>query len=254
MCRAVSWSMPLALALALASSVAAAPPAPPALGAAEPSRVAAARKEKLALVKESFAAVNVTYPPKELLLRSFKSERVLELWAGNGKELVLVKSYAVCAPSGVLGPKREEGDLQVPEGFYSVDALNPWSTFHLSMHVDYPNAADRARSSKAGVTRFGGAIMVHGNCVTIGCIPIEDEPIKELFLVVTDAKARGTRTPIHIFPRRLDDASLSELMASDAPEDSKALWRELADGYRAFESKRRVPRVIVDKAGRYVVK
>lgn len=220
---------------------------------AEPSRVQAARKNKLPVVHSMFAAARVAYPPRELLLRSFKSERVLELWAGDGQGLVLVKSYAVCAQSGELGPKREEGDLQVPEGFYAIDRLNPWSDFHLSVHVDYPNAADRARSMKAGVKRLGGAIMVHGNCVTIGCIPIEDEPIEEVFLIVHDAKARGTETLMHIFPRRLDDAGLAELLAGDAPDDAKVLWRSLAEGYRAFGSTHRIPKVRVDKAGRYVV-
>jgi murein L,D-transpeptidase YafK len=220
---------------------------------AEPARVGAARADKLPMVKAMFAAAGVAYPPRQLLLRSFKTEAVLELWAGDAKELVLVKSYAVCARSGTLGPKREEGDLQVPEGFYTIDSLNPWSDFHLSLHVDYPNAADRARSTKAGVKHFGGAIMVHGNCVTIGCIPLRDEPIEEVFLIVNDAKARGTKIPIHILPRRLDDAALAELLAGDAPDDAKALWRTLAEGQRAFESTHRVPRVSVDHAGRYVI-
>ena len=180
-----------------------------------------------------------------MLLRSFKTEGKLELWAtGRTKDpLVLIKTYDVCAASGELGPKREMGDLQVPEGFYSIDALNAWSTFHLSLHVDNPNAADVARGAKTGVKHLGGQIMVHGNCVTIGCIPIEDEFIKEVYLVMKDARIRGARTPIHLFPRRLDDAGLTALLASDAPDDVKHLWRELAEGYRAFEATHRIPRV-----------
>lgn len=223
--------------------------------AAEPARVEAARAEKLAIVQAAFAEAGVPYPPREVLLRSFKTEGKLELWAtGRTKDpLVLIKTYDVCASSGELGPKREMGDLQVPEGFYSIDALNAWSTFHLSLHVDYPNAADVARGAKTGVKHLGGQIMVHGNCVTIGCIPIEDEPIKEVYLVMKDARVRGARTPIHIFPRRLDDDGLAALLASDAPDDVKQLWRELAEGYRAFEQTRRIPRVRVDAKGRYVV-
>lgn len=220
----------------------------------ESGRVMAARKEKRAVIAASFAKAKVAYPPKQLLLRSFKSEGVLELWAGNGEALVLVSSYPVCASSGGLGPKRAQGDLQVPEGFYTIDALNPWSAYHLSMHVDYPNAADRVRSRHAGVNDLGGDIMVHGDCVTIGCIPIEDGPIKEVYLIVKDAKANGARAHIHIFPRRLDDeASLRELLASDAPEDTKQLWRELAEGHLLFDKTRRIPKVRIDKAGRYVI-
>lgn len=223
--------------------------------AAEPARVEAARIEKLAIVQAAFAKAGVAYPPREVLLRSFKTEGKLELWAtGKSKDpLVLVKTYDVCAASGELGPKREMGDLQVPEGFYFVDALNAWSTFHLSLHVDYPNAADVARGAKNGVKHLGGEIMVHGNCVTIGCIPIEDEFIKEVFLVMKDSRARGAHTPIHIFPRRLDDAGLMELLASDAPEDVKELWQQLATGYRAFEETHRIPNARVDAKGRYVV-
>jgi murein L,D-transpeptidase YafK len=223
--------------------------------AAEPPRVEAARAEKLAIVQAAFAEAGVPYPPREVLLRSFKTEGKLELWAtGRTKDpLVLIKTYDVCAASGELGPKREMGDLQVPEGFYSIDALNAWSTFHLSLHVDYPNAADVVRGAKTGVKHLGGQIMVHGNCVTIGCIPIEDDPIKEVYLVMKDARMRGARTPIHIFPRRLDDAGLAELLASDAPDDVKQLWRQLGEGYRAFEATHRIPRVTVDAKGRYVV-
>ncbi len=224
---------------------------------AEPERVAAARARKMTAVRAMFDAAHLAYPPKELFLRAFKKEGVVELWGGDGKDpLVLVKSYAVCASSGELGPKHKQGDLQVPEGFYAIDAVNPWSSFHLSLHVDYPNAADRARGRREDTRHLGGAIMVHGDCVTIGCIPLEDDPIEEVYLAVSDfrfAHARPRKVPIHIFPERLDDPALAALLASDADDDTKRVWEELAAGYRAFEDTRRVPRVTVDKAGRYVV-
>lgn len=232
------------------------PLVPPDTARAEPARVAAARKDKQALVEQMIRAQGLTWPAKAVLLRAFKSERVLELWAGDGKNpLLLVKSYPICASSGSLGPKVREGDMQVPEGVYQVDSLNPWSTFHLSLHVDYPNKADRARSGRARVDRLGGDIMVHGNCVTIGCIPIEDDPIEEVYLVVNDARASGARVHIHIFPARLDEAGLQRLARVAPDEDVHAFWREeLAPVFRAFESSRRVPRVDVDEAGHYVVR
>src|SRR5712691_1661125 len=88
------------------------------------------------------------------------------------------------------------GDGQVPEGFYEVSALNPWSRFLLSLKVSYPNALDR------GFGRTGGDIFIHGSCVTTGCIPIEDGPIQELYVIVADARARGARIEVHIFPGR----------------------------------------------------
>lgn len=218
---------------------------------AEPARVAQARSSKLAGLKAAFAEKGVSYPAKELLVRSFKRERQLELWAGDGKgPLVLVRSWPVCASSGELGPKRRQGDLQVPEGVYTLDKLNPVSSYHLSLHVDYPNRADRIVGKREHIASLGGDIMVHGECVTIGCIPIENDPIEELYLVVLDA---GLRPPIHIFPARLDEAGLRALAAATDDPSVRELWSDLARVQRAFDEQRRVPRVVVDAAGRYVV-
>jgi murein L,D-transpeptidase YafK len=165
--------------------------------------------------------------------------------------MALVATWRICATSGGLGPTRRKGDRQVPEGAYAIDQLNPWSTYHLSLHVNYPNKADRAAGRRLGITRLGGDVMVHGDCVTIGCIPIRDGPIEELYLAVLDANAHP---PIHIFPARLEDANLARLLALHVEDDVQRLWRdELAPIYRAFERNRRLPKVSVDGQGRYVV-
>ncbi|MFX8700459.1 hypothetical protein ABTM56_20365, partial [Acinetobacter baumannii] len=54
----------------------------------------------------------------------------------------------IAALSGRLGPKRKEGDKQVPEGLYRVVKFNPNSAYTLSMGLDYPNASDTVRSDK----------------------------------------------------------------------------------------------------------
>jgi murein L,D-transpeptidase YafK len=217
-------------------------------------RVAAARQTKARVLTELFAAAGVAYPPEELYLRAFKHERELEVWAGaRGQPLTKVKTYPFCAASGELGPKRQEGDLQVPEGFYTIDLFNPRSTFHLSIRVSYPNESDRI----LGRRPLGGAIMVHGNCVSIGCIAIEDDPIEELYVMTMDARAKmGRQVPIHIFPRRLDAAGLEELAKlPHATEQLLAFWRGLEPGWRLFEETRRPPRVSVDpKTGAYRVR
>jgi murein L,D-transpeptidase YafK len=224
-----------------------------AFGAAEPARVAKARETKFEALKEKFAKAGVAYPAKQMLVRAFKEEGELELWAGDGKApLVRVATWPICAKSGALGPKRKQGDLQVPEGVYTIDKLNPWSSFHLSLHVDYPNKADKAAGKKLGIKDLGGEIMVHGNCVTIGCIPIQDDPIEELYLAINDAKLHPT---IHIFPGRLDDAGLTKLLALDVDAETKRFWKdELAPIYRTFELSKRIPDVSVDGNGRYKVK
>jgi len=130
------------------------------------------------------------------LLRAFKKEGELELWAENpAGTYVLVKKYSIYATSGVLGPKRRFGDVQVPECFYELDWFNPQSNFYLSLHVSYANAADRIPGSKQNL---GGDIFLHGNCVTIGCIPITDDGIKEIYWLAVLARDAGRRT----FPSR----------------------------------------------------
>ena len=140
-------------------------------------RVVAARKASQAKIAAAFAAADLAYPPRQVFVRFIKDEDVVELWGANAanKPMRLVKTFAVCARSGTAGPKRQQGDLQVPEGFYEMSRFNPWSSYHLSLGVSYPNASDR----KKGHRPLGGDILLHGDCVTIGCIPIEDGPIFE---------------------------------------------------------------------------
>lgn len=225
-----------------------------ALPAHAKDRVAAARQSKASVLTQLFAAAGVAYPPEELYLRAFKHERELEVWAGaRGQPLKKVKTYPFCAASGELGPKRREGDLQVPEGFYTIDLFNPVSAFHLSMRVSYPNESDRL----LGQRPLGGAIMVHGNCVSIGCIAIEDDPIEELYVLTQDSRAKmGRNVPIHIFPRRLDAAGLAELeKLPQATEVLKTFWRGLEPGWRLFEETQRPPQVSVDpKTGAYRIR
>jgi murein L,D-transpeptidase YafK len=199
-------------------------------------RVTTARDERAADVKQLWEQAGLKTPPIEVYLRAFKKERVLELWGGpRGKALALIKSYPFCAASGELGPKRREGDLQVPEGFYEVAQFNPTSNFHLSLKVSYPNASDKVLSD---ADRPGGLIYLHGGCASIGCIAITDPSIEEVYLLALDS---GTR-PIHfdIFPSK------------DCDESDFA--KQLKPGLSAFEKTHRPPRVTVNgKSGAYAV-
>jgi murein L,D-transpeptidase YafK len=223
-----------------------------ALGAEEPVRVRDARVHKTEAVKQLFAAVEIAYPPRRLLLRLFKDDDLLEVWAGDRTgPMKLVTSYAVCARSGELGPKRQQGDLQVPEGFYRITQFNPFSNFHLSMLVDYPNASDRVLGKKP----LGGEIYIHGSCVTIGCVPLTDEVIEELYLIAYDTAAKGRAVHAHLFPKRMDDAGMSALKER-AGENAALLefWQMLRPGYLYFEEQRDLPRVSVDaRTGKYVI-
>ena len=215
-------------------------------------RVRAARAAAQPRLEALFGRAGLAYPPREVFLRVFKLEGELELWARNAgrEEFALVQAYPVCASSGTLGPKRRQGDLQVPEGFYRVSGFNPWSRFHLSLRIDYPNALDRILG---GGGDLGGDIFIHGSCVTIGCVPLRDGPIEEVFLAALDARAAGQGTiPVHIFPCRF--ATGWQRLGREAWRRPGLLefWRNLQEGHDRFEKSRRLPKVSVDREGKYI--
>jgi len=129
------------------------------------------------------ADANFIVYPKNLTLIGLKHERLLEVWTEkNGKKIHLV-TYPFTAFSGILGPKFKEGDRQIPEGMYKIGYFNPNSKYHLSMNINYPNAFDKRMAKKEGRTNLGSAIMIHGKAVTVGCIPIGDDNIEELYFL-----------------------------------------------------------------------
>ncbi len=210
-------------------------------------RVKSAFAEKDSSLRALSAAKGLPYPPKALYLRAFKKEGALEVWsrAARVDSFVLLASYPICAASGVLGPKIQQGDMQVPEGAYYIDRFNPQSSFHLSLGVSYPNTVDRARS--AGKPP-GGDIFVHGNCVTIGCLPLTDDKIEEVYTLAVRAKAGGQqKIPIHIFPARLHKATFDKLVKANATHTG--LWTSLKTIYDKFEANRRLPKVIETRNG-----
>jgi murein L,D-transpeptidase YafK len=161
-----------------------------------------------------------------------------------------VHTYPICETSGVLGPKRKFGDVQVQEGFYELDWFNPQSNFFLSLHISYPNGADRILGSSANP---GGDIFRHGNCVTIGCIPITDDGIKEVYWLAVLVHAAGQRhLPIEIFPARLTADGFKTLAQSYASQSELlTFWSNLREGYDLFEKDHRARKIRVASDGRY---
>ena len=132
-----------------------------------------------------FARVGLPYPPAELVFVVLKAEKSLEVHAAGpgGGGFRFVRAYPVLAASGITGPKLQEGDRQVPEGFYRVESLNPNSLYHLSLRLNYPNEFDRRQADRVGRGRLGGDIMIHGDAVSIGCVAMGDPASEDLFVL-----------------------------------------------------------------------
>lgn len=175
-----------------------------------------------------------------VFIRIFKQERALEVWLLDSKtqKFSHFKSYKIAAMSGKLGPKRKEGDLQAPEGFYAVGKrqMNPQSRFHLSFNLGYPNRYDRYHK------RTGSALMIHGNRVSIGCFAMTDYYIEEIYTLCEAALQHGQPFfRVHSFPFQLND----ELLEQHREHSSYPFWKNLQPGYLWFEKHKSPPNVEV---------
>lgn len=138
-------------------------------------------------LKPYFEKAGVTYPPHKIVLVGLKKEKSLQLYgAGESGALKFIHAYPVLAASGVKGPKLEEGDGQVPEGFYKIEALNPNSAFHLALRVNYPSETDRKHAAEDGRANPGTDIMIHGSHGSVGCLAMGDPVSEELFVLAGD--------------------------------------------------------------------
>jgi murein L,D-transpeptidase YafK len=215
------------------------------------SRVKTAYSEKESALKKLLSEHKIENLNVDIYLRIFKQEKILELWAKpkTDKKYSHIKDYEICASSGELGPKRAQGDGQTPEGFYFINRFNPYSNFYLSLGLNYPNQADLKVIGNAAP---GGDIFIHGNCVTIGCIPITDDKIKELYLIAIEAKSHGQeKIPVHVFPCKLTEGKMAELKSLNP--NLLPFWISLKAGFDYFEKYFTVPVYKIDKQGNYVV-
>jgi murein L,D-transpeptidase YafK len=216
------------------------------------SRVKNAYTEKEQLVQSYFEGRRFPAGGFHIFLRAFKKEGTLEVWMKlkGSDQYTLLTQYDICSTSGEPGPKRKEGDLQVPEGVYHINHFNPLSNFHLSLGINYPNASDKILSDRKNP---GGAIYIHGNCVTIGCLPITDEKIKEVYVLAVEARSNGQeKIPVHIFPARLSEAEMKKLSSGFSDDPTRlSFWRNLKLVYDTFEKDRKIPVIKVNAGGQY---
>lgn len=219
------------------------------------ARVADVFRRKEEGVKKEFREKGLEWPARYVYIRSFKLDSQLEVWVKNKKNesFKLFKTYKVCAMAGSLGPKRMQGDYQVPEGFYYINEFKPNSTYHLSLGLNYPNASDRMLSDSLYP---GGDIYIHGSCVTEGCIPITNDQIEDLYIITSYAHASGQEyIPVHIFPVQFSNPrSVSYLERFMKTYQSyRSLVENLRSAYYYFDKHKQVPVVILNPMGQYML-
>ncbi len=173
-----------------------------------------------------FEQADVAYPPKVIVFVGLKQERRLELYAGDAPENIqFIRSYSVLGASGGLGPKLREGDHQVPEGIYRIDAMNPNSKYHLSLRVNYPNSFDRKMARIEGRRDLGGDIFIHGKAVSAGCLAMGDWVAEELFVLVADNTTDDVRIILSPIDFRAKKLPLKYIL--NRPGWSRALYNQI---------------------------
>ena len=214
-------------------------------------RLAKARNE--AMVRKMFKDSGLK-APKYIYWRSFKLEDELELWGADTSTgpYRRVKTYHICKGSGDLGPKRKFGDMQVPEGLYFIERYNPNSNYHLSMKIAYPNESDAVLGDKDNP---GNEIYLHGGCASVGCLPMTDSTIDEIYWISVMAQnyqGKNAKIPIDIFPCRFNKKNWIYLKTnySHKPQLIK-FWQNLEEAYTFFEEKKVAPGYWVDQKGKY---
>lgn len=91
--------------------------------------------------------------------------------------------------------------------------MNPWRRFHLSFTLGYSSAYERAK----GYT--GSALIIHGNCVSVGCYTMTDPRIEQIYTLAAAAlKAGQPGYRVHAVPFRMTEEKMEK--------HSDSRWRD----------------------------
>ena len=167
--------------------------------------------------------------------------------------MVLLAKYPVCAFSGTIGPKRCQGDSQVPEGFYSIDRFNPWSNFYLSLGINYPNFADRILKT---CNDPGGlySSMVHASLSAVFLLLIFGSG--NYTFIAWKQKTADRKRSRFIFSLRAWTRSITVVCREFIFSRKKwlELWEDLKTAYDLFENKHTPPQIRFLPSGRHKIK
>lgn len=184
-----------------------------------------------------FNQAGVSYPPREIALLAFKSERKIELWAKNSHEnpWIRIHNYPLTGFSGRLGPKLKVNDKQIPEGIYKLVNFNPFSSMHLSMMINYPNNFDRAKGYQDGRRDLGNNIFIHGKNLSVGCLAIGDLAIDQLFILARRVGLNNIQVIIAPNDLRNEKPSTSNFAQ---PRWLPELYQQITESLKPFKAKK----------------
>lgn len=212
---------------------------------AKSTRSKKAVKKCTPILKKEFKKQELKWG-SNIYFRIFKQEKQMQVWVKKSNTFSLFKTYKICYFSGGLGTKTKQGDGKSPEGFYYLKprSMNPYSSYHLSFNIGYPNKYERQKKYT------GSALMVHGNCVSIGCYAMGDKNIEEIYTLLESAFEHNQGlVRIHIFPFKFTN-KIMNAKEIKSKNDYK-FWQNLRQGYEFFQKKRIPPNVEVI-GGKYV--
>jgi murein L,D-transpeptidase YafK len=186
--------------------------------------------------------------------KMFRDSGLKEPWgadSANG-QYRKIKTYHVCKGSGDLGPKRKFGDMQVPEGLYFIERYNPNSNFHLSLKVAYPNESDMVMGDKENP---GNEIYIHGGCASVGCLPMTDSAVDEIYwttVLAQNFQGKNAKIPIDIFPCHFNKKNWNYLKTNYSHKPALIkFWQNIEEAFVFFEEKKIAPGYWVDQKGHY---
>jgi len=186
-----------------------------------------------ASLRPLFEQAGLKYTPRSVAFLCFKDEKRLELWGKDDGPWAFVTEFEIKAASGKLGPKLKEGDRQVPEGVYRIEGLNPNSSYHLSIKLNYPNDFDVEHAKADGRGQLGGDIFIHGKTASVGCLAMGDEVAEQLFVLAGRVGKENVR--VLIAPRDFRRQSLA-FPSATAPSWLPELYSRIASELGNFRT------------------
>ena len=218
------------------------------MGCMETNRAESAKEDNWHTLSSAMRAIGLTVKPLYVYIRCFKQEELVQAWVSNHptQNYKLIRNYSFCTNSGTLGPKRKEGDHQIPEGLYYVDRFNPKSNFHLSMGINYPNDNDLIHGDQS---QPGSDIFIHGECSSVGCIALGNKFIRELYTLAKEAHDQGQPVRVDIFPYKfgIQDSTIG----NSEYDEHRELWNQLLPFCTTFEQEYVLQEFEMTEDGKY---